>query len=608
MNAVTFVDLLRDAGYRTALIGKSHLQNFTPHAPIIKRPPPRDGFHEPSTGAGAGAAQRSRRADATSRRRRNTGTQGRRACAHPVLRLRSCDAGARAWRRGGRRLRPLARRARPQGEKSARAEEQPAARLHRARRPIAPRSRRSSTRRHSSASAPAPISTRRIADAPFFLMVSFPDPHHPFNPPGKYWDMYKPEQFPGAGGLPAQRLDAAGAGAEHHGASAKAARPTSSGMNTIGVSAREAQEARALTCGMIACIDDAIGGVLARARPQRPARRHRGDLHQRPRRSSRRPPADAQGRRAVPEHRAGAVHLVRPAGDGHGRSAPTRSPRPWIFPRPCSSAPRIEPSSGMQAQQPVAGARTAARCATSVFIQYDHQASSPGTERAGAGAHADRRPLPAERVPRHRLGRAVRSRERSRRIRQSMGRSGPCRNARAHDRAAACWPRSSTSIACRCRRGGRDRYFVLPRSSAENPDALTSPPQRATCSLMLAMSCGPVSPETSKPCASSFFRTSGSACARASRPRSGARAMSGGVPSFTSSPNHTRGEFGIAELGKGRHVRHRRPALGAGDAEHLEFAGGVRAAPRCSPGRIRTASGRRPDRSPAGRSRDRARG
>jgi len=50
MNAVTFVDLLRDAGYKTALVGKSHLQNFTGHAPIIKRPPPRDGFHEPSPG------------------------------------------------------------------------------------------------------------------------------------------------------------------------------------------------------------------------------------------------------------------------------------------------------------------------------------------------------------------------------------------------------------------------------------------------------------------------------------------------------------------------------------------------------------------------------
>ena len=28
------------------------------------------------------------------------------------------------------------------------------------------------------------------SDDPFFAYVSFPDPHHPFNPPGKYWDMY----------------------------------------------------------------------------------------------------------------------------------------------------------------------------------------------------------------------------------------------------------------------------------------------------------------------------------------------------------------------------------------------------------------------------------
>ena len=27
-------------------------------------------------------------------------------------------------------------------------------------------------------------------------MVSFPDPHHPFTPPGKYWDMYRPEEMP----------------------------------------------------------------------------------------------------------------------------------------------------------------------------------------------------------------------------------------------------------------------------------------------------------------------------------------------------------------------------------------------------------------------------
>src|ERR1044072_5230093 len=32
---LSFVDLLRDAGYQTALIGKSHLQNFTDWDPII---------------------------------------------------------------------------------------------------------------------------------------------------------------------------------------------------------------------------------------------------------------------------------------------------------------------------------------------------------------------------------------------------------------------------------------------------------------------------------------------------------------------------------------------------------------------------------------------
>ena len=39
---------------------------------------------------------------------------------------------------------------------------------------------------------------------PFFLMVSFPDPHHPFNPPGRYWEMYSAGRFRRAGSLLAQ--------------------------------------------------------------------------------------------------------------------------------------------------------------------------------------------------------------------------------------------------------------------------------------------------------------------------------------------------------------------------------------------------------------------
>ncbi|MEZ5657090.1 MAG: sulfatase-like hydrolase/transferase [Burkholderiaceae bacterium] len=34
------------------------------------------------------------------------------------------------------------------------------------------------------------------ADEPFLLQCSFPDPHHPFTPPGRYFDMYDPAQIP----------------------------------------------------------------------------------------------------------------------------------------------------------------------------------------------------------------------------------------------------------------------------------------------------------------------------------------------------------------------------------------------------------------------------
>ncbi|MEM7289445.1 MAG: sulfatase-like hydrolase/transferase, partial [Pseudomonadota bacterium] len=42
---VTFVELLRDAGYNTALIGKSHLQTFTGQPPLQTLPETRPGFH-----------------------------------------------------------------------------------------------------------------------------------------------------------------------------------------------------------------------------------------------------------------------------------------------------------------------------------------------------------------------------------------------------------------------------------------------------------------------------------------------------------------------------------------------------------------------------------
>jgi arylsulfatase A-like enzyme len=93
-------------------------------------------------------------------------------------------------------------------------------------------------------------------------MVSFPDPHHPFNPPGKYWDMYDPDDFPPPEAFRRNRWTPPPHVAAAH-AAREGGKAVLTGMNTIAVTAREAQGARALTCGMISCIDDAIGGVLA---------------------------------------------------------------------------------------------------------------------------------------------------------------------------------------------------------------------------------------------------------------------------------------------------------------------------------------------------------
>ena len=101
---------------------------------------------------------------------------------------------------------------------------------------------------------------RDAGGKPFFLMASFPDPHHPFTPPGKYWDMYSPEDMD----LPPVYGNRE---PPPHVKWARAARAAgevaTNSQNAFAVDEREVREARALTCGMIAMIDDAVGEILA---------------------------------------------------------------------------------------------------------------------------------------------------------------------------------------------------------------------------------------------------------------------------------------------------------------------------------------------------------
>ncbi len=98
-------------------------------------------------------------------------------------------------------------------------------------------------------------------EQPFFIQSSFPDPHHPFTPPGKYWSMYEaqdmqlPASFykPNKDVVPPVRYmwDEYESGRENK----RWTFPFATGE-------AQARDIMAKTYGQISMIDDAIGGVL----------------------------------------------------------------------------------------------------------------------------------------------------------------------------------------------------------------------------------------------------------------------------------------------------------------------------------------------------------
>ena len=95
-------------------------------------------------------------------------------------------------------------------------------------------------------------------EQPFFMMSSFPDPHHPFTPPGRFWDLVDPadvtlpQTFTNRSTSPfidwIHRISAGG--------------PLGISHIPFAPGEREAREIMALTLGSIANIDHQIGTVL----------------------------------------------------------------------------------------------------------------------------------------------------------------------------------------------------------------------------------------------------------------------------------------------------------------------------------------------------------
>ena len=264
MDQVTFVEVMRAAGYDTALIGKSHLQNVSNFPTQYERKPLREGFTPPPPEL-RDAIRSDLDSDEFQYERPGYWKNEDARSPSPFYGFDHYDCVLRHGTNTGgdyeqwlRRVAPdvLALRGRDQQFPHDYTVPQ-------AVRTKVPEEYYSTT--YIANQACEWLAGREDQDRPFFLMVSFPDPHHPFNPPGKYWDMYKPEDME----IPRAFTDEDWVMPDYIrlAEEARAEDPTLGQKMgySLAVSAREAQEARALTCGMITMVDDAIGRVRAAA-------------------------------------------------------------------------------------------------------------------------------------------------------------------------------------------------------------------------------------------------------------------------------------------------------------------------------------------------------
>ncbi len=266
LNATTFVEVMRASGYHTALFGKCHLQSISGAAPTIGMPQSDPNKMRPPLHL--------READRTwpdhgryDQELRSTWRDNPEfeltlpyyGFSHVELAVGHGDQAVGHYDRWLNARHPDADRLRgPQHQLSENNY-------------VAPQAWR--TRLPEDSYPTAYVAERTIQylenysrtdqSEPFFVQCSFPDPHHPFTPPGRYWDMYDPEQIT----LPPSFHSGERPIAPHlrklydERAAHKANRD---GQRVFAITEREAREAIALTYGMITMIDDAMGRILER--------------------------------------------------------------------------------------------------------------------------------------------------------------------------------------------------------------------------------------------------------------------------------------------------------------------------------------------------------
>jgi arylsulfatase A-like enzyme len=266
LNANTFADLLRAAGWHTALIGKSHLQNMTGLPTVVSKPALPQGFLAPPSHLDEADKEDHRGDDAYEQENgiawdKNAarifrlpyyGFDHVELCSGHATQVHGTYTG---W----------LRERRPDAD-SLRGEQNQLPHnyaLPQAWRTSLPEELYPTSYVVERTLAYLDERARRSEALPFFLQCSFPDPHHPFTPPGRYWDLYRPQDMtlPTSFRLGNRTLPphAAHLIAERENGTRKA-----DAAAAFAVTEQEAREAIALTYGMIAMIDDGMARILAR--------------------------------------------------------------------------------------------------------------------------------------------------------------------------------------------------------------------------------------------------------------------------------------------------------------------------------------------------------
>ncbi len=262
-NSNTFVHLLGQAGYQTALIGKSHLQNIV-NMGVEKwnYPAGREGASPPDEYADAyldfrrGEIYEQERADLFAQ---NPG----RGVSLPYYGFEHVKFanGHGDW--VGGHYAGWAREQYKDFSDLVGPENQLAGNKY-----VAPQSWRTAVPEELHSTSYVEKSTIEFlenhilskSEEPFFIQTSFPDPHHPFVPPGKYWDLYDPADCPPPDSFGKNSIDPPPFQIELEKQFEADKRVT--WVAAYAASGKEIRESIALTYGMISFVDDAIGRIL----------------------------------------------------------------------------------------------------------------------------------------------------------------------------------------------------------------------------------------------------------------------------------------------------------------------------------------------------------